>query len=69
LATLLKTGIDSVGKMELMLISLASALTPRQGKEQVLFEARYAHHHRRTEDDAADNLSDDPWLVQPSERV
>lgn len=35
----------------------------------IRFEAVDAHHHRRTQDDAADDFSNDPWLVYQAERV
>lgn len=66
LATLLKTGIDAVGKMA----------TASQQSRQILstarrtvFEPRYPHHHRRPQQDAADDLGDDAGLVQQPEGI
>jgi hypothetical protein len=39
------------------------------GWRRTLFEARYPHHHRGTQQDAAEHLGDDAGLVQQFEGV
>lgn len=40
-----------------------------QGTVHTIFESRDAHHHRRTQQNAADDLGDDAWLVQQPEGI